>query len=109
MNEPCDFHQGLVDELVRYNQEHSDSMKELRAGIEEIKDALIGTLEKQGLIGRVSADTVKIEGQLNLLEIWKEEKESELKALGKRLVGFIGGVVFTAALGVIAIAKWMIN
>ncbi len=107
--DPCNYHQGLVDEIVRGNQEHADSMRELRAGIAEIRDALIGTLEKQGLIGRVSADTVMIKGQLNIIEAWKEEKESELKSLGKKLIGFVGGVIFTAAIGVIAIAKWMIN
>ena len=78
--------------LKRETSEQSVMLKDINTTVSAINRALVGDLEKQGLIGRVDAQIKEISKDVSDLKAWKKKSEDAMRALTWRLAGY--GIAF---------------
>ena len=69
----------------------------LKDDIAEIKNALIGTFDKQGLIGLVKESIPQMDKRLLTIEGWIMEKNKLLSMLGWKVVGILVTGIFSGS------------
>ena len=84
--------------LKRETSEQSVMLKDINTTVSAINRALVGDLEKQGLIGRVDAQIKEILKDVADLKAWKKNSESAMRALTWRLAGY--GIAFIVLIGI---------
>lgn len=76
--------------------------------ITEIKNSLVGTLERQGFIGETRTRADRQQVYIDELLMWKNEINQSIKMFFFKIIGSVGAVVTVGAIIAIAIVKWMV-
>ena len=112
MTEPVHIHQRENDRCIgcvvdageqlaalkRETSEQSATLKVINTTVSAINRALVGDLEKQGLIGRVDAQIKEISKDVADLKAWKKKSEDAMRALTWRLAGY--GIALIELIGI---------
>jgi hypothetical protein len=92
-----------IDDLRKETTEQSRIMERVEIAVTKISETLIGTYDKQGMIGRVDAQIERLANKIRDLEEWKDGVEVMKKnIIGKIVV--IGGAAILFVFG----AAWVI-
>ena len=104
--------QPLAEEIMSTCEHHGrllDTMNRIEQSIEEIRESLIGTIDKQGFIGRVNSTMQKQDACIDDLMEWRSEMRGALRALSIKLVSVVVGFVTVGAVVAIAVIKFMVG
>jgi hypothetical protein len=105
----CQYHEGFVNSVVKTNEEHNKAIARVEKIVLQINDALIGTLEKQGLIGRVDAEIKELQRDVRELKDWQDQTQQDIRSVVIKIIGSCAGLVVAGAVVAIAVVKWMVG
>lgn len=108
-SEPCPYHQGFVQSVVTTNEKQNQAIARVEKVVNQINDALVGTLDRQGLIGRVATTDDKMQSDIDDLMEWKAKVQGSLQTITVKLIGFGGAAIIGGAVVAIAVVKWMVG
>lgn len=125
-DEPCKYHKSMCDSLVKFaahikdlreeNAVMSKTLHEVATTVRAINETLIGTLEKQGMIGRVDKQYSDMVRELNDLKTWKQDimqwklgLENKRDAITLKLIGAAAGGIVGGGVVAVAIVRWMVG
>lgn len=112
-DKPCQYHQAIVDGAVK-NMSHSKELRDemaiqsrvllrVESAVAAINTALIGTLDKQGLIGRVDKQISDL--QKDLKEV--QQRQDEIETLKNSIIWTVVKIGI-GALALVVGAAWAI-
>jgi hypothetical protein len=107
--EPCQYHESFVRSVVDTNEKQNQAIGRVEKIVTQINDALIGTLDKQGLIGRVASTNDKMQRDIDDLLEWKGRVQGTLQTVTVKLIGSAGAAIIGGAVVAVAVVKWMVG
>jgi hypothetical protein len=105
MNDVCSYHHELVN-AVKDLKETADRTDKT---VTEIRSALVGTLNEQGLIGKFYAADEKQRSAIDELIEWRSKVNGVLGKLAFKLIGLAAGAVATGSVAAFLIVKFMVG
>jgi hypothetical protein len=108
-DKPCKYHEDFVKSVVSTNELQNTAIARIEKIVTQINEALIGTLEKQGLIGRIDTEIKSLQRDVNELMEWKDQAQSAIRSIIFKVIGSCAGLVVVGAVVAIAVVKWMVG
>jgi DNA polymerase III alpha subunit len=105
----CQYHEEFVKSVVATNESQNQAIARVEKVVNQINDALIGTLDKQGLIGRVASERDKMLRDIDDLMEWKSKMQGALQTVTVKLIGVGGAAIIGGAVVAVAAVKWMVG
>lgn len=114
---PCNYHQQLVlsvERVIRSNNQVSLSVSQIKKTIDcmdlkvtKMNNALVGTIEEQGLIGKFFSADKEQRAAIDDLVEWRTGINNLTKAILLKIIGGFTASIVISAVVAVAIVKYM--